>query len=129
MPSSSGPILFCASSPIEWQGRHLWNEISPLATSSADAVQVDAAIHAAATINVLIISSPFRLSCRSRPMRPKFAPQPFKRPERFVSTAKIADLPRGPPRGAIARYGRPFPAILTTHETPEWFDAGFDAAV
>jgi len=30
-------------------------------------------------------------------MRPKFAPQPFKRPERCVSTAKIAGLPRGSP--------------------------------
>jgi len=30
-------------------------------------------------------------------MRPKFVPQPFKRPERFVSTVKIAGLPRGLP--------------------------------
>src|SRR5580698_4837369 len=70
-PFSSGPILFCASSPMEWQGRHLWNEISPLAASCADAVQADAAINAAATITVLIISSPFRLSYRSRPWRPQ----------------------------------------------------------
>src|SRR5580698_8432979 len=56
-PFSTGPILFSASSPMEWQGRHLWNEISPLATSWAHPALAEATIKPAATISDFIGNS------------------------------------------------------------------------
>src|SRR5580692_6347447 len=91
---------------MEWQGRHLWNEISPLAASWADAASPDAAIIAAATNNVLIFSSPLCCGAGRAPLGPQ--PKLFKRAGRNVSTAKIAIPP------CACGYGPPFPAIMTT---------------
>src|SRR5436190_12739871 len=44
-PFSSGPTLFLAPSPVEWQGRHLLNDVLPAATSCACALDKAAAEH------------------------------------------------------------------------------------
>src|ERR1700722_8708969 len=41
IPFSSGPILFWAPTPMEWQARHLRNDVSPAPTSCASAADVD----------------------------------------------------------------------------------------
>src|ERR1700728_427599 len=92
-PFSTGPILFSASSPMEWQGRHLWNEISPLATSWAHPALAEATIKPAAIISDFIGNSlliPRRIHASASPTQPN----PFKRPLWNVSTAKIDHQPR-----------------------------------
>src|SRR5690349_15954491 len=47
MPLSSGPTLFLAPSPIEWQGRHFLKDCSPAAASCARAAPVSITVAAA----------------------------------------------------------------------------------
>src|ERR1043165_10054479 len=55
-PLSTGPTLFLASAPTEWQGRHFLNEFSPAARSCAEALPT-AAIRIAATAQAFISNS------------------------------------------------------------------------
>src|SRR4051795_578344 len=54
MPLSSGPTLFFAPSPIEWQGRHLLKDVLPAAASCASAA--DASADEAITTSALNVS-------------------------------------------------------------------------
>src|SRR5215216_4777382 len=55
MPLSTGPTLFLAPSPTEWQGRHFLKEFSPAARSCADADNADAAsMNAPSAILVIV---------------------------------------------------------------------------
>src|SRR5215210_7872969 len=55
MPLSTGPTLFLAPSPTEWQGRHFLKEFSPAARSCADAGNADAAsMNAPSAILVIV---------------------------------------------------------------------------
>src|SRR5258708_4798844 len=58
MPLSSGPTLLAASGPMLWQGAHLRNELSPAATSWANAAPVDTTSPTATNTNCLILTSP-----------------------------------------------------------------------
>src|ERR1700730_14863580 len=69
-PLSSGPTLFFAPSPTEWQGRHFLNDCSPAATSCAEAAAVEAASAIAARTARLITRVPFPGTISRR------APQP-----------------------------------------------------
>src|SRR5262249_1777862 len=68
-PLSSGPTLFFAPSPTEWQGRHFLNDCSPAATSCAEAAAVEAASANAARTTGLITPS-LSVGAAGRPGRP-----------------------------------------------------------
>src|SRR5215216_5950236 len=53
-PFSTGPTLFLASAPTEWQGRHFLNEFSPAARSCAKALPAGARATTAASANLYI---------------------------------------------------------------------------
>src|SRR5882724_12856131 len=79
-PLSTGPTLFLAPSPTEWQGRHFLNEFSPAATSCARAPADEPTTMTAANTKCFIILPIHMVYSPATGARARYAPIRYTQP-------------------------------------------------